>query len=297
MGNALGADPSADVSPYYNPALAPNASGQSLTASVALLSFDRQLQSLQFGTELGPTAGVALGLIHAGVSGIDGRDSDGRRTEELSTDEYGLFLAFGNRFAERLSVGASLKLYQADYLDEVSPVLTFGLDLGATVDVTERATVGVVVSDLLAKYEWNTSSAGGRQNTDRFPVRVRLTGSYGFLEDGKLRVSGEVESRFTSRERRTRQPATSGGAPTTRLETEAVRLHDARARIGVAYPLADILSVRAGVEGVGAGRLRPSAGFGLREKLGELDVEAGYAAVTEPYVNDILHFITLRVFL
>jgi len=299
LGNALGADLSPDVSPYYNPALAPNASSQSLTASVGLLSFDRQLQSLQFGTPLGPTAGVALGIIRAGVSDIDGRDANGNATETLSTDEFALFLAFGNQFAERFAVGASLKLFQANYLDDADAPLGFGLDLGMTYRVTDRATAGVAVSDLLAKYEWNTSSEGGRANTDRFPVRVRISGAYEFLSDGRLRVMAEYESRTLIREARTRVPRRSGGSPTTVFRTESVRLHQSGARIGASYPLAEIFTVRGGLDRIGvdgASGLRPSAGFGLRETVGELDLEASYAFVLEPYVTDTLNFLSLRLY-
>lgn len=299
LGNALGADSSPDVSPYYNPALAPNATGQSLTASVGLLSFDRQLQSLQFGTPLGPTAGVAIGLIRAGVSDIDGRDANGRRTETLSTDEFALFLAFGNQFSERVSVGASLKLFQANYLADVDAPLGFGLDIGTTYKINDDATVGVAISDLLAKYEWNTSAEGGRANTDRFPVRLRLSGAYGFLEEGRLRVMAEYESRILTRESRTRVPRRSGGSPTTVFRTESFRLHQSGARLGVSYPLAEILNVRAGLDRMGVdgvSGLRPSAGFGLRETVGELDLDLSYAFVLEPYVTDTLNFLSLRIY-
>ncbi|PEN14390.1 hypothetical protein CRI94_04980 [Longibacter salinarum] len=298
LGNALGASPASNTSPYYNPALAPNAEGQTLTASVGLLSFDRQLQSLQFGTPLGPSAGVALGIIRAGVDDIDGRDANGNRTETLATDEYALFLAFGNRFKERLSIGASLKLYQANYLDDVDNPLGFGLDLGLTYDVTERGAVSFIVADLLAKYEWNTSAQGGRTNTDRFPVRLRLAGHYGFLSDGRLKVMAEYESQFVRRDERQRVPALSGGSPTTQFQTESLLLHQGGGRIGVAYPLAEILEIRGGVDRIGVdgtSGMRPSAGFGVRESIGELDLEVSYAFVLEPYVTDTANFVSVRM--
>jgi hypothetical protein len=109
----------------------------------------------------------------------------------------------------------------------------------------------------------------------------------------------EYESRLTRRENRQRVPALSGGAPTTRFRTESLLLHRSGARLGVAYPLAEILEIRGGLDRIGVdgtSGLRPSAGFGLRESIGELDVEASYAFVLEPYVTDTLNFISLRLF-
>jgi len=298
LGNALLADPSPDVSTYYNPALATQASEQRLAASAALMSFDRELQFLEFTTPVGPTAGLGFGLIHAGVSGIDGRDRNGNRTEELSTDEFNIFFAFGNRFSERFRVGATLQLYQADYLEQTQAARTFALDLGTIVDVTDNLHVGVVVSDLLAKYEWN-SAGGGRTNTDRFPLRIRAGASYVLLE-GRLQLSGEIESRTTQRDLRQREIVLTTGGPQTRLTEEQRQVHGFRGRIGARYRALDILSFRAGLDRIGvddATGLRPSAGFGLQQTIGNLDLRIGYAIVLEPYVRDAMNLATLEIYL
>lgn len=299
MGNALIADPSGNVSAYYNPALAPTSTGQRVAASAAILSFDRELQFLEFTTPLGPTAGLGFGLIHAGVGDIDGRDVNGVHTETLSTDEFNIFLAFGNRFAERLSVGAALKLYQADYGDFVDQPLSFALDLGAHVTVTERLHIGASVHDLLAKYEWDASTPNGRSVTDEFPVRVRLGLAYAMLDE-RLRLVGEYESRLTEREERFRVPVATTTGPRTRIETNALLLHNGRVRLGAAYQLIDILEVRAGVDRIGVGDaegLRPSAGFGLEQTVGTLDLTLGYAVVLEPNTRDAMNLFTLAIFL
>jgi hypothetical protein len=300
MGNALVAASAADVSPYYNPALLPNASGQRLSASAALLAYDRQLQSLEFTTPLGPTAGVGLGLIHAGVSNIDGRNADGVRTETLSTDEFALSLSFGNRFAERVSVGVGLTLYQSDVVPDTSPVRGLGVDLGVTYRVTSRLKVAGSVNDLLAKYEWSTGGVGGQSRADRFPVRVLLGGSYELL-NGRLRVLGEVESRYTDRERTVvdRIVPTTGG-PRTETRTEQYRLQSFRGRLGAEYRAFDILALRVGLDRIGAGGadgLRPGAGFGLRQSVGDLDLRVSYGAALEPYVRTVINMGTIEIFL
>ncbi len=300
LGNALVGTASGNVSPYYNPALLPTADGQRVSGSVALLAFDRQLQSLEFTTPLGPSAGVGLGLIHAGVSNIDGRDASGDRTETLSTDEFALSLAFGNRFGERLSVGVSFTLYQSDVLPDADPVRGFGLELGLAYQVSSQVKLGARVTDLLAKYEWDTSSVNGQSRTDRFPVRILVGGSYTLL-NGRVELLGELESRFQARDRTVpaRVIPTSGG-PRQETRTEDALLHGLRGRIGASYRPIDILSLRVGADRVGVAGvdgLRPSAGFGLRQQVGELDVRLGYAAALEPYVRTVVNLATVEIFL
>lgn len=287
MGNALVAASANDVSPYYNPALLPNASGQRLSASAALLAYDRQLQSLEFTTPLGPTAGVGLGLVHAGISNIDGRNTDGERTETLSTDEFAVSLSFGNRFWDRLSVGVNFTLYQSDVIPDTSPTRGLGIDIGAAYRVTSRLTLAGSVNDLLAKYEWSTGGVSGQSRADRFPIRVLLGGSYELL-DGRLRVLGELESRYTDRER------------TMETRTEQHRLQSFRGRMGAEYRPLDILALRVGLDRIGAGGtdgLRPGAGFGLRQRIGDLDLRVSYGAALEPYVRTVINMGTIEIFL
>lgn len=299
LGNALVADPSADVSPHYNPALLPSASGQRISLSAALLSFDRELQFLEFTAPLGPTAGIGLSLTHAGVNDIDGRNADGVHTETLSTDEFALSLAFGNRFTDWLSVGTALTLYQSNVVPDLDPVRGFGIDLGVGVRATDRLYVAGAVTDLLAKYEWDVSALGGRTHTDRFPVRVRLGASYVLLDE-RLRLLGEVESRTTVRERRVPDVLVTSGGPQQRSRTESFQLHSLRGRVGASLQLIEILQVRAGLDRIGVEGtrgLRPSAGFGLRQSVGELDLRVSYTATLEPYVRTVMNTGTVEIFL
>jgi len=300
MGNALVATPSSDVSGYYNPALLPQASGQRVAGAAALLAYDRQLQSLEFTAPLGPTAGIGVGLLHAGVSGIDGRDANGVHTETLSTDEFALSLSFGNRFAERLAVGTSLTLYQSDVVPDTNPVRGFGVDLGVTYRVSSQVQVAGAVTDLLAKYEWDTGGVGGQSRTDRFPVRVLLGGSYE-TADGRLRLLGELEARIVGRDRQAvdRVTTTTGG-PRVETRTAETLRRGLRGRVGAAYRPVDVLTLRAGLDRLGVRGVegvRPSAGFDLRQQVGELDVRFGYAAALEPNVRTVMNVGSLEIFL
>jgi len=299
LGNALAADPSADASPHYNPALLPSASGQRVSASAALLSFDRELQFLEFATPLGPTAGIGLSFTHAGVSDIDGRNADGVHTETLSTDEFALSLSFGNRFADGVAVGTALTLYQSDLVPEVDPVRGFGVDLGVSVDATDRLRLAGTVHDLLAEYSWDASAVGGSSHTDRFPVRVQLGASYGLLDE-RLRLLAEVESRYTERDRRVQDLLVTSTGPQQQARTESFLVHDLRGRVGASYQPVDILKVRAGLDRIGvddASGLRPSAGFGVRQTVGDLDLRIHYTATLEPYVRTVMSTGTVELFL
>lgn len=299
MGNALVANPAADVSPHYNPALLPGASGQRVSLSAALMSFDRELQFLEFSAPLGPTAGIGLSFTHAGVSDIDGRNRDGYHTETMSTDEFALSLAFGNRFMDWLSVGTALTLYQSDLVSDVDAARGLGVDVGFGIQATERLYVAGAVNDLLAKYEWNASGIGGGTHTDRFPVQVRLGASYTLYGD-RLRLLAEVESRYQSREQRTRDVIVTSGGPQEQVRTRSYLFHDLRGRVGASYRAVESLSVRAGIDRIGVGGssgLRPSAGFGLRQDVGNLDLRLSYTATLEPYVRTVMSTGTVEVFL
>src|SRR5690606_10726576 len=135
----------------------------------------------QFAAPLPPRAGVAGGIVHAGVSEIDGRDASGYHTEDYATDEYLFFVTFGVRLSSRASGGLGLRLYRADLFDGVRPPTSLGLSLGFTARLSERLALGVAADDLLARYEWDTSDvlgAGSGGVTDRFPIRLRAGGAY-----------------------------------------------------------------------------------------------------------------------
>ena len=302
MSNALAADASGDTSPFYNPALAPFTARQNLEVSAALMTLDRELQFLQFSAPLRPRAGIAAGVIHGGVSNIDGRDNSGFHTEDYSTDEYAVFLAFGVRLSDRVTGGIGLQLFRADLFEDLQAVNTVGLDVGLSVRITDALNVGLVVDDLLARYAWDTSSLfddGGRQTTDDFPVRLRLGAAYALFE-GRARVTAEYESRTRSTQLRTRRVTLLGDTPSEVVDEEELTIQDSFLRIGAEYQLAEIFTVRGGVDQVGGdelGGLKPSAGFSVEQPVGELKVRAEYAFVVEPYAVDTMHLITLRLFL
>ena len=299
MSNALVSDVSGAASAYYNPALAPFVEGQTVNGTVALMSMGRQLQFLEFATPLRPGAGVTAGLLHAGVSDIDGRDASGYHTEDYSTDEFAFFLIFGKRFAERVSAGVAFQIFRADYFEELRATNSIGIDAGVAVRATDALSFGLVVEDLLARYTWETSGIfgeGGKTTRDNFPTRIRLGASYALLE-GRARIVGEYESAFTSRELRRFEIVPVGARPVEVSTTERLTRFDYRFRFGGEYLFTDSFALRLGVDQIGddLGGVKPAAGFMIRHPIGELLLSADYAFVIEPYAVSSLHFVTLRV--
>lgn len=301
MGNTLIADASGDTSPYYNPALAPFASRQNLQASVAFMTLDRELQFLQFASALPPSAGIAAGLIHAGVTNIDGRTSSGYHTENFSTDEYAVFLAFGLKLGQRASLGLGLQVFRADYLEDLEPVNSAGLDVGLTILLAKNLRLGVVADDLLAKYLWDTSgllSTGGKSTTDNFPTRLRIGLAYQLL-DGKASVMAEYESRVTAREHRTRGVEVVDLEPVEAVNIEELQVQQSLLRVGAEYRFEAPFALRAGVDRIGDiySRIRPTAGFMVAQPLGSMNVWFEYAFALEPYGTGTMHILTMRLFL
>ncbi|NNE70915.1 MAG: hypothetical protein HKN29_11215 [Rhodothermales bacterium] len=299
MGNAVSADSSA--SPWYNPALAPFATRQSLTASIGNLSLDRDLQFVQLATPL-QRAGIAVGLTHAEVSGIDGRNNDGLHTQDYKTSEFAGFLAFGLRFSKRVTAGIGLQLFRSDLIDGLGAVNTVGIDLGVTALVRDDLRLALVLDDLLARFSWDSSSlfsSGGKTTTDNFPRRIRLGASHLQL-DGRLQIVAEYEARFSSAEIARSAVELLGDSPVQTRRTEELTVRSDLFRVGGKYTLTDYLSLSAGLDrtaGAAGGGFRPATGFTLEQSIGALLTHVGYTWASEPYGMGNAHYISLRLYL
>lgn len=301
MGNSQAADVFSGTSPWYNPALAPLVEGQSISASVSALTFDRSLQFLQLGAPLQDRAGFTVGIVHAAVSNIDGRDSNGFHTGNLSVDEYAGFLAFGLKFSDRVSGGINLQVFQSDLYDGLSAARTIGVDFGLAWRVRENLALALVADDLLARYTWDGSSVGGSGSevTDSFPRRLRLGASHRRWNNRWV-FSAELESRTASAVLVTYEPRILGdGAARVRNE-ESLTFQETRLRLGVESIVVDGFAVRAGLEQLGdevLGSFRPSAGFSAEQPMGELRIRVDYAFGLEAQAGGRMHFVTMRVLL
>ena len=303
------ADRTGRTSPYLNPALAPFQPSQGVELSAGLLAFDRTWEAIQVAAPLRPRSGFAAGVVHGGVDGIDGRDASGvpidAPTEDgtYATDEYAFFAAFGTQFTEAVSGGLGFRLYRNELFAGVRAPTAIGVSAGLSAQVTPRVTAALAVDDLFARYEYNATGSVAASATDYFPVRVRggAAVSLGALADGRPRalLSAEVEGRVQRAESvRPARVAVIGAAPVARDTTLDYRLADVVGRVGAEVWVVEALALRGGLDRIGegaAGELRPSLGFGLQQRLTDLDLRVDYAAVLEPFGTGILHMATVRL--
>lgn len=301
MGNALAADIFSGTSPYYNPAHAPHQAGQSIRMSVSSMSFDRSQQVLQLGAPLQQRAGFALGIIHASVSDIDGRDNSGFHTGKLSVDEYAGFLAFGLRLSDRVSAGINLQMFRTDLFEGLTPAQTIGADLGVAVRLRPGWAVALVLDDMLARYSWDSGDIGGSGSNiqENFPRRLRLGLANQRLND-RLLLSLEVENRMISRNVYTYEPRILGDSPARVREESELTLRETRLRLGGEYLPATDFAIRAGIEQLGSDVLdsvRPSAGFSAEQLIGQLRLRFDYAFAMEWQASGRVHILGLQLFL
>ena len=274
MGNSIIAVTTGEIVPYYNPAITSFSESRFASASFTLLSLDRSLNFLSYTQSVKPTAGVSFGLINAGVSNIDGRTSDGIHTEDYSTYENQFFLSFSNKIHERVSIGATAKLYHSKLFEKVSTT-TVGFDIGACITILENLKAGIVIQDIGSKYIWNTKDIYpdpyGTTTTNKFP-NLRRMGLALTLTQFNTLISAEYEN-----------------------SSEGTNI----LRGGIEYNTVEYLSIRCGIDRIelyeektGA---KPAFGFGVRKPMGNWVPTLNYAFVTEPFAPRSFHIISLTV--
>ncbi|MFV1980723.1 MAG: PorV/PorQ family protein [Rhodothermia bacterium] len=300
LGNAQVADAFGSGSPWYNPALAPLYSDQMIETAYTFLTNDRRLEYIQFAVPMKPRAGVAVGLIHAGVSDIDGRDDSGYHTETYSTDDYAAFLAFGSRVGSKATIGFAFRFFRSTLLPELS-ANSIGLQIGTTVQVRENLFVGASLDNILSRFEWDASDVlgSGQNSTDNFPIKLRVGVAYRLMEE-KLTLLGEYESRFETVDVAKPGVDVIGGSPRSTTTLEEVTLHQSSFRAGAEYQVAELLLLRLGVDRIGdgaGGEMIPSAGFTLKYAVGELGTRFDYTFGKEAFGLGTFHLIGIRFYI
>ncbi len=283
MGNAMSSVTTGNLVSYYNPAISPFQENNSVHTGYSFLSLDRSLNFLSFTRKFDfysskdtsldkkptSTAGISAGIINSGVSGIDGRDNNGLRTEELSTSENQFFLSVANRFSKKLSIGIAVKFYYYKLYEKIS-ANGFGIDLGALYKINDNWNVSLMISDLNSKYEWDTSPIYGQQGLstkDLFPVSKKIGISY-YNPELKLLSAFEYEN--------------------SNAGTNIIR-------IGAEYNIYENLFLRGGIDQLNLSNtdagIKPSLGFSYIQSFGDFRVGVDYAFMIEQYSPSDRHII------
>lgn len=301
MGNAMTAVHQQGVYAHYNPALAARVTDTEVNFSASSMSLDRSLNMASIAFDLPPTAGLNIGLLHAGVQDFDGRSSSGVPTDQFSTNELSGFIAFGINPSEKLSLGVTAKLLYADYFDNLDNPLGFGLDVGFLYRFNEQLSLGGTAQDLFSGYTWNTSQIYGGSlsgSTDNFPTRFKLGLAYELPAYGLL-LSTEYETRAQSSDVITREVSTVGGQPDIIERSETITTGSSQFRIGSAYEVHERITLRAGWQ-IGdmdfvSETQQPFAGFSLLLPLQKFDSYIDYAFTREAEGISYMHVFALRL--
>jgi len=282
MGNAMSSVTIGNLVAYYNPALSTFQNSNSAQIGYSFLSLDRSLNFVSFtrrfkfiNDENDPIkgAGLSAGIINSGVSGIDTRDGSGLALGEVSTSENQFFVSVANRFSKKFAIGVNFKFYHYNLYEDVSATAV-SFDIGAIYMANENLFFSFVMSDLNAKYKWDTSDiygSNGAQTTDKFPTLKKLGATYIWDKIGLV----------------------------TSLEVEASNAGTTYIRGGAEYNIFESLFLRAGLDKFNLRNTdapsRPSFGFSYTHKTGGLNVGVDYAFVLEPYSNYDQHIIGLNL--
>ena len=287
MGNAMSAVITGNKVAYYNPALSVFQEGNSFQTSYSILSFDRNLNFLNFtkkfqfgkknskGEFIGKprVSGLSAGIINASVDNFQERDNQGNIRGELSPYENLFFVGLANQFSEKLTIGFTAKFFYSKLYDEIE-TNTFGVDIGAIYRANEKLTIAAMVVDLISKYEWDTTPVYGQEGftiDDKFPLLLRVGASYK-LENPNLLVAVEYEN---------------SDAGTNYL------------RFGLEYEIHQSLFLRGGLDKFDISNMavpsRPSLGFSYFQAFNSLIVGINYAFVLEPYSSFDQHIIGIDV--
>lgn len=287
MGNALSTVKSGNIFTYYNPALSVFQDDNSFNAQYTFLGLDRSLNFVSFTrrfdfyskndtipAERKPrsTAGVSAGLINAGVSNIDQRDNQGFKKGSLSTSENMFYLAFANKFSEKLSVGVTAKFYYYKLYEEVTST-SLGFDIGAIYTFNQDLAVSLVLTDINSQYKWDTSplyGTDGIASTDKFPLFKKLGVAY-FLRPYNVQLAAEFAS--------------------DNLGTNLIRF-------GAEYNIYEGLYLRGGIDNWflnnGDEPAKPSLGFSYSRTFPGIKVGFDYAFQVEQYSTGHRHIIGLN---
>ncbi|HZW40604.1 MAG TPA: hypothetical protein VFF33_15000 [Ignavibacteriaceae bacterium] len=287
MGNSMSAVTYGNLVSYYNPALSAFQEKNAFQTSYSILSLDRSLNFLNFTRRFDfysssdtsankkprSSAGISLGIINSGVSGIEVRDNQGMKSDVVSTSENQFFIGLANRFSEKFSLGIAIKFYYFKLYEEINST-GFGIDLGALYRINDKFNLSFMLTDLNSKYKWDSSpiyKEEGSAPEDKFPLIKKIGFSY---RDEKSGVLASVELEASNK------------------ETNIFRF-------GIEYNIFTDLYLRGGIDQINLKNkdfpVEPSLGFSFFRSFNNIRIGVDYAFVVEQYSPTDRHIVGLNV--
>jgi hypothetical protein len=279
MGNSIVAYAKENISPYYNPASLTYQEKKSFSATYTFLNLDRTLNSIAFilPVELEQqdkklNATLFAGLINAGVSNIDARNSDGYSIGSLSVFENQFFVGAAFQIIEQLSVGANFKFNYSKLYEDVTSG-GFGFDVGLLFKLSEQLSIATCLKDVNIKYIWNTTDLYGQSGSiteDKFPLLTIIGVAYQITDELYVSTSFENSNQGTN-----------------------------IFRVGGEYVFNNFFALRLGIDRLDISNtsngIKPTFGFALSHDFSSLRPVLNYVFSIEPFTHYPIQMITLTI--
>jgi hypothetical protein len=145
------------------------------------MSFDRTFNYLGFVQPLRPNAGFALGILQSGFKDGEVRLANGEATGEKIQDvQYTVFLGFGIRINEKLSIGITPKWIYSKVFDVSAS--SVGVDFGVMYKPFSRLTLGLAIKEIgqSLNYSREATSFGTETTNNKIPRVTKAGAAYSF---------------------------------------------------------------------------------------------------------------------
>lgn len=287
MSNAMVANITGDINGIYNPALATYQIDGLVNLDYTFLSQDRNLNFVGFTRKVMlPSqktggAGITVAWLNAGVSDIDARDNDTRSIGTLSTFENEFYLGTAFIIDPKISLGLGFKLYYSKLYTDVTTT-SFAIDIGGIYKASNLLSFGLLVKDLGAKYEWQTTvlyGSNGNTTENKFPKVLEIGATY-LLPKTLGLVSLDLQQYFN---------------PSSEADQYGVvpeKTNNTVLNFGTEINIIQQLKFRAGLGRMDfsaddfSGNLEPSFGLGVNKSFSKsINMGIDYSFQLEPYTH------------
>jgi hypothetical protein len=260
---------------FYNPASLYLLQDYTASFGYRFMSLDRKIMYAGFAMPVEPKAGLAFGIIRAGVDDIDIRDSAGNHIYMMDQSDNLIYGSFALNPKSGFAFGISIKWLinnVPDVLKNDKNIFGTGvaIDLGLQLELIKSLRLGFQARNLVGRFAWDTSKLwkddlGTKE--DELPKSIYFGAAYDPVKD--FTITSDVVS-YTG---------DSGS------ESESSEVH-----FGAEYRYELNDQYRFALRGGWNGKT-PTFGFGLKMKLKDVIARMDYAFYIEDIAPGSAHLI------